>query len=376
MSFISSLRAAARLAPMLALPFLAASCDDKDDVCSDQLSVTIDSMVDASADLSAEATMISNTLLQACDGLITDFGGTPPAHTGTLDAQVMASCQAASTAISTARGQAQLTIEYRAPRCYVNAQAQVACEAECDVDATCTEGSVEARCEPGEFSVECNGTCTAQAECVATVQQPTVQCNGTCEGVCEGTCNGSANNNGANGQCNGTCAGSCRGACSVTPGSASASCTGEFRCEGSCTGTATAPRCDVELTPPMCMVDAQCSAGCEAQASIDADCEPGYLDVTASGTVNDGAFNSQGFKDHLLLILSIRERIEFIVDAGAQLGVSFGGLATAVRNEAACAAIRLNAIADATASAAAAAASVNVSVSVSVSVTGSASGSL
>lgn len=374
MSFSTSFRRLARLAPMLALPFVSASCDEAGGgVCGDQLSANISVLIDASTDLSTEATSIQNSLLAACDDIITDLGGTPPSHsTGTLDDQVQASCTAAGNEITTSKSGATVVISYTAPICYVDAQAQLSCEASCDVDATCTEGSIETRCTPGQLSVECSGMCQASAYCVATVDAPVVNCNGTCDGVCMGTCSGGTN--AQTGECNGTCAGSCQGNCHIS-GSAAIDCGADVRCQGGCTGTATAPRCESELTPPMCDVDAQCQAGCEAQGSFSATCEPAQVNVVVTGGSEAAALQAT-LEANLPTILAIRDGLDRIVADGQALVSAVGNVATALSGVPACAAVRAQQLTAAAQAAASAAASVSVSVSVSVDVSASASGSL
>jgi len=370
MSFITSIRAAARLAPMLALPFVLVSCDDSGGgggVCGGQLSANIEAVVDASADLQSEAMMIETSLLAACDDIITDLGGVPPTHTGSLDSQVQASCNAAATSLNTATASATVTIAYSAPHCYIDAQAQFACEADCDVSGSCEPGSIETRCTPGELSVVCEGSCAANAYCVATVEQPVVQCNGTCEGNCTGTCSGGTKD--AAGNCSGTCTGSCEGDCHIS-GSAAIDCGANVRCQGSCTGTATLPRCETELTAPSCDYDAQCQAGCDASASVEATCTPAQVNVNVTGA--GAAALDATLEQNLPVIMAIRDSVPRIYADAQALGSAYASLATSVSAVPACAAVKLQEITAATTASASAAVSINVSVTASASVSTSA----
>lgn len=165
--------------------------------------------------------------------------------------------------------------------CQASLDATASCNAKCDLSGKCTPAQLEAKCEPGRLaggcSAECSGACTAKAGA-------TVTCNGACSSVCNGACAGTCATKDANGdcagRCDGTCNGTCSGRCDYQAG-ATASCDGT--CSGSCSVEFTEPYCEGKLTPPECMLDADCESSCRAQVQAEAVCTPPTVKFEVTG---------------------------------------------------------------------------------------------
>lgn len=356
----------------------------------------------------------------------------PAASGAPTDDEVKSACNLVKAGLSAEiEAGATVNVVFEPPVCTINAQASVDCSARCDVNAACTPGQLEVMCEGGELSVSCEGTCegelscevSASAECGATCEGScsggctgscegtamcegscegsctgTAMCEGKCEGTCEGDCSVALNQDGScdgdcmgtcegscsaavdcmgeckgtcsasldcQGSCDATCEGSCEGSCKVE---AEADCNGEVRCEGSCMGTATAPKCTGNVMPPSCTIDADCQAGCETQASLEAECTEPSVTVTVEASASadiDAVITA--LEDNLPLLLSITAKGELLGQAAADTVDAFGELVTSAGTIPAC-------VAEFGASVAASAqASVEASVSVSVSIEASAS---
>jgi hypothetical protein len=251
-----------------------------------------------------------------------------------------------------------LKINYAAPACEVSAKATVEATAKCDVEV-----------DPGMVSVECSGSCEADASvsascdaeatvtCVA--QAPSIACSGMCEGTCsadagvacEGTCNGGCtgecsvkNANGdCAGRCEGTCTGTCElkaaakcegqceGSCSYTPPDAKCDANASVRCEAKadakvqCNG-----RCDGEVTPPK--ASAECEASAKAEVNAKVECTPPSVEITWQWNANlDAAGQAEfkawvtGFKGRFAALLAATKRVEFVLNAGAGLSAAASG---------------------------------------------------
>lgn len=313
------------------------------------------------------------------------IAGMDAPNTTPTDEQVRTLCQAARTAIE-AEITGEVSITVVPPVCRVNAQAQLGCEAECQAEANleCDPGTIEARCEPGELSVQCEGTCEVGATCEGSATLE-VACEGECSGVCEGTCSGTCKGEcqgtcsamNADGSCNGecdgtcegtceaTCEGTCRGSCEITA-DAGIECSGEARCKGGCEGTATAPQCEATLEPPQCEGEASvdCTADCEASASLDAECTPAAIEIV--GDV-DATFAAT-LRAQLPVLITVAQRGEVAGTVVADLGADL----TAVADDALSCTLQVGGSVI-TAFTAAAQASVEATASVSVSFEASAS---
>ena len=323
--------------------------------------------VDALIKVSGE---MKGSVAVACAQIATDLGESdvPDVGDGTdvADDDVTTACNLASAAIDAAiTANGSVSIQVIGGKCEVNASAQLNCEASCQVDASCDGGSVEVRCEPGELSGECSAECTG--ECTVTSGSVTCEggCSGTCTGDCSGTCAATGTSGACEGSCEGTCEGECTGTCEVVP--ATATCSGS--CKGGCSVEITAPSCEAELTAPSCEVDAECSGGCDAQGSIDAECTPpqiiieGNADLKATLEANLPA---------IFLVFEVQG--ELVIDSAAYVAETAVGVLEAAIEVPACAASFGADLMAKFTGAAEASVSVNVSVSASASASGSAGG--
>ena len=343
--------------------------------------VAVNGLIELSADMKAE-------LAVACYEIANDLGATvqdPGDGSSVTDQQLQTLCNAASTAVDAAVT-AQVGVRIEGGQCRVNAQAQVSCEADCSLDASCQGGDISARCTPGELSVVCSGECQANATCQgsANVQANcegtcNATCTGTCSGTCKGTCSGTCSAQDAQGNCVGTCSGTCTGSCSARcegtcngdcklAADANIQCGANARCKGECSGTATAPECEVQLTEPSCEVDAECQAACKSSASIQARCEP--LKVTVTGDAELKAT----LEANLPKVVAVLRKGRLVVQAAGDIGTAAGGLVTEIKGSAQCAASAGTALLGRLEAVGSAFVSVDVSVKACASVSGSATG--
>ncbi|MEM9190757.1 MAG: hypothetical protein AAGF12_16345 [Myxococcota bacterium] len=352
----------------LALALTGCESDDGEASCGADLAAKVTSVETAAINLAATADRIEADVLAACTSILTDLGEeVPPQGTMTDDEQLRAVCTAAGTAIEAeVTAGATITIAAQPPVCRIDAQAQIQCEASCDVSGGCDPGSIEARCEPGELSVRCEGMCEVDAFCEADANV-SVMCEGVCQGRCDGMCMGSSN---AAGECDGTCMGMCEGTCRVTA-DGGVNCGANARCRGGCMGTATAPECRAELMPPMCDIDADCRAGCESQAEFNATCTPGRIAVDVDGGNN--AMLATTLENNLPALLAVTDGFSEFVSNSAELADASARVTAEVADIPLCLAQVGGRLAAAVEGAVTAAATVTVSVEVSVSVSGSAS---
>ncbi len=297
---------------------------------------TFRAFAQAAGDLAATSASIENDIQGACQALALDFGADPKDPgvqnvTGTN--AVTAWCHLAAVKIAAATAASgdlaaagTLTVTFSPPQCAVEANFQAKCEGSCQVDASCTEPDVTARCDPGQLSGECSASCTGTCEgsvsaaascegsCDASCQGSceaqggvSVSCTGTCSGNCSGTCDAAAGTNTNNtGHCDGTCKGKCDAKCEVAAsapavkceGKCTGKCTGSCKfaananlkcdasCKGGCSVAYTAPRCEAKLTPPKCQGDANCQANCNASASARAECTSPSAQIAFSGDIS------------------------------------------------------------------------------------------
>lgn len=261
---------------------------DTPGVCSADITASVHSLEDATAALIVSANDLKFEVATACAAIATDLGqtGVPAITAEVTDEEARTACQLAIDGIN-AELEAGVTIDVlvQGGYCEVNAEAQFSCEAECTVEGECDPGSIETRCDPGYLSVECDGECTAGAYCQGSVDVE-ANCVGSCEGACNGTCDASPIE-GA--ECVGTCDGTCTGECHLDA-DVNVECGAEVRCRGGCTVEGQAPRCETEIEPPECDIEADCQAGCDGQASFEAECYPPEVLIIASGGVDPEAF--------------------------------------------------------------------------------------
>jgi hypothetical protein len=413
---------------------LAEGCSEFNGGASAVASLSIDAntkaFVSASADLVAVGKAMEAAVLKACIAIDVDLGVTDtwtakaPTDGSNPDAELTEACNQASAkiqAILAAGEQAQAfcSLSVSGGQCTVDASVQATCEGQCTGSAMCQPGDVTVRCDPGQLSGQCDANCSAsavcegsasvaancqgsceadcQGECDATPgTAPKVDCQGTCSGKCYGTCNGTATGAGGMANCSGTCAGQCDANCTYQPGmtpkvhcagTCTGKCTGSCKlaanamvncgamvnCKGGCSVAYKAPKCEGELKPPSCNVDANCEASCQSHAEATASCTPPQvaLDCTATATGDIPKLVATLQANLPAIVLAVESQGQLAIKASGHV-VSSG---TAVVANITSAGGKALACAQAAVSgAASASASVNVSVMASASVSGSAGG--
>jgi hypothetical protein len=398
----------------------ASGCDEFQAGGQAVATLEIDAKVKAFAQATAELRDLGNGIKAdvklACINIAKDLGETDrwsgdDADDALSNSGKTGACDVAASkidAIMTASIQAGATfgLEQSGGQCTVAADAQASCETACKTDVTCTEPTVEVRCPPVELSVQCDTECKAEAVCQGHVDLE-ANCTGKCEAECAGTCSGELRGKtegGCMGMCFGkcdgvatpsggmaACTGTCEGRCTqphpaaMCHGKCSSSCKGKCKgeckldamanvncgasvsCKGGCTGTATQPKCETELTPPVCTGDTSCQTSCSAQASAKATCTPLTVtlvfDVEAIGDLVKLKATIENNLPAILLVaktkgpLAVRalEKVAATGRAVVNASGSLGGKAIACAGTAAEASIR-------------ASASMSVSVSASASV--------
>lgn len=360
----------------------AAGCSGTDSLSDCDLQAKLDAIGTASGDLVTVAGSMRGKLAVACAAIAGDTAPATP-----TDDDVTELCNAASLEIE-ANLTASATVTFVPGKCEIAAQAQLNCEANCQVDASCEGGDIKARCTEGQLSVECKGECTGELSCEASGSASVKcegACNGTCSGTCEGTCNGTCEGTcsamDAEGNCVGTCTGTCEGTCSASctgtcKGSceydamAEVTCDGSARCKGSCSVEGTAPKCEAELVEPTCDVDADCQAGCSGQAKIKAECTPPTVVIAG---VADADFAAT-LTAHLPVVVEVGEQGKLVVTATTDLLEATGNLVGEIPTYPTCVAKFTGRLKTQIEGAVEASASVSVSVMASASVSGSASG--
>ena len=207
------------------------------------------------------------------------------------------------------------------------------------------------------------GICEGKCDGIKTPREGIAQCMGTCEGRCtqphpKAMCHG---------KCSSKCEGKCRGECKIDA-NASVKCSAGVSCKGGCTGTVSQPKCETELTPPVCTGDTSCQSSCSAHASAKVTCTPQTLtlvfNLDASGDLAKLKTTIEANLPTILLTFKTKGQLaqralqkvaatgQAVVDASGKLG----GKALACAGTAAQASIK-----------ASAAMSVSVSASASVS---------
>jgi hypothetical protein len=350
---------------LLAAWLLSVGCGDSP-ACDAELAVRIEAVVQGGNRLTENARVMRLEVLAACRSIATDLEETvPPQGTEESDDDYLeAVCGLAATAIDAevAAG-AVITISYQRPWCWVDAEAQLACEASCDVSGMCNPGTVEARCAPADLSVYCEGICEAGAYCEAG--DGFARCEGVCDGWCEGDCAGSTN---AAGQCIGTCSGVCFGSCLIEA-EGGVVCDDGATCRGGCTGTYQAPYCHAALTPSPCDVDADCQAGCAAQGNFNVRCFHGRVGVHVEGSSS----GRLGFtlREHLLMLIPAAFGMADFFDGIEAFGETAARVSSAVSESATCHAAEGDRIAATVEAAPRARATVDAAIAASAAVTAS-----
>jgi hypothetical protein len=304
------LETVAGAAGLLAAGLLAVGCGDSP-ACDAELAVRLEAVVQGGDRLTDNARVMRLEVLSACRSIAEDLEEMVPPQGAeeSNDDYLMEVCGLAAMAIDAeVSAGAVITISYQRPWCWVDAQAQLACEASCDVSGMCDPGTVEARCEPADLSVYCEGICEAGAYCEAQVGS--APCDGVCDGQCWGDCEGFTN---AAGQCVGTCSGMCFGSCLIEA-EGGVVCDYGATCRGGCTGAYQAPDCHSDLMPSPCDIDADCQAGCAAQGNFNVRCFQGYVGIHVEGSSS------------ARLALTLREHLLVLIPAAFGMADFFGGI--------------------------------------------------
>lgn len=321
----------------------------EDKVCAPDLAAKAQALEGAVEALQTVSAQMKAKLAVACAGIAKDLGQkTPDVGDGTNvpDDTMKAVCDIASTAIKdkiAASGHVVPIIE--GGRCQVDAKAQFDCEAKCDVDGKCMPPTIEARCDPGDLSGECDGTCTASATCegsatVAANCQGSCDatCKGTCAGNCVGTCDGNPSTTSCAGTCDGRCDAGCKGTCTGNcklDANAMVMCGAMATCRGGCSVAYKAPKCEGTLKPPSCNIDAECEAGCSGQGTLTATCTPPTVSILAGA---DAALAAT-LEANLPAILDVAAQGALVAKAAADVSTAAQKVVTEVANSAGCAVI-------------------------------------
>jgi hypothetical protein len=290
---------------------VASGCDEFQQggpaVASVNMDANVKAFVQASADLKSVAARIKLDVKTACIDICNRLGvqDTWSQH-GDDDASISndqgtGACDKAAIEIDTIMKESKATAHFALmvtePKCTVDTDLQASCEATCRADAVCKPGQIDVvtRCDPAQLSVQCSGMCNADAICEGTAEAA-AQCQGTCDATCQGMCTGTCtseigaiteNDVNCKGKCKGSCAGSCDGDCHLTVTGGMA-CGATATCRGGCSGTMSAPKCETELhqLPAECHVDANCEAGCSAQARSNMHCSQPKVVLAADVNVS------------------------------------------------------------------------------------------
>jgi hypothetical protein len=321
----------ALIAPALVGGLFAAGCSDAKgqglpgaDICG-PCGVIAEGDVGISGDARLDGFFKAlGTMQTATASIQADFDANIRSLSATFDVPVAGDVNAAAVAALIAKikldiaanARGGIKVNYQPPKCQANVNVAVQAQAKCEVKAGC-----EAKVDPGELSVACEGTCSG--ECSGTcsgdfsceVDAPSITCTGKCEGACtldvaaecKGTCRGDCAGTCAaedgqgncagkcDGMCKGTCeldvaaecSGKCSGKCLANPGSAS--CTADATCRGSCSAECKGS-CEGNFRPPSvsanCEAEADCQASASAEANASLECTPPQLKVDYAFAAN------------------------------------------------------------------------------------------
>jgi hypothetical protein len=248
----------------------------------------------ASVDLKGIITQLEKDVFQACASVATDLGAAD-SWSGLEGSRAISSsagtgaCDQAAAKIEqvlASAGTIELAIAVSRAQCKTSFEEQKQCDQQCSTTESCDPGTVETRCEPGALSVVCQGSCSAQATCVGTPEQP-ANCMGKCQSECVGQCQGSCidakgkkseNNPNCVGKCASSCNGTCRGLCKIEKADG-LECGANVSCTGGCTASYSDPVCTTEFKPPECSLDTDCHDVCSSRVIAHAVCEPTRVQV-------------------------------------------------------------------------------------------------
>lgn len=340
-------------------------------VCSANIVAEVESLTTAADSLMAAADGLKLDVATACYNIATDLGQTdlPAVSAEMTDEDIETICTAALTAIN-AELDAGLTVDVlvQGGYCEIDAEAQLSCEAECQIEGECDPGSIETRCDPGYLSVMCDGECQANAWCEGSVEVE-ANCTGECAGMCKGQCD-AADTPEEGLECAGLCEGTCTGECHIAA-DANIDCGAEVRCRGGCSVEGRLPVCRTTIEEPYCDVDADCNAGCQGQASFEATCHEPEVFVVVTGGINPEAFTATIEENLPALIEAFKLYSPIIVEQATATAEAAARVANAAGETTLCNVLVAGDTALALAGAATASATISVSVSVSVDVSAS-----
>jgi hypothetical protein len=245
------------------------------------LSGKFSAFAQAASDLSGVASGALSDITVACRNIATDLGASADDPSLSADGKkktgtdaMNAWCALAKAQISARFGAsgtlaASVSVVYDPPQCTASFEAKASCQGHCDASATCDLKATPPKCTGGQLSVECSGSCTAEAGA-------TLHCTGSCSGNCQGSCTASG---GVAVDCTGQCDGTCSAGADTTaqPG---------IQADGSCKGDIAAPTCEGGKLEGGCTASADCEASCNASAQAKADCTPPAVRVTATANAS------------------------------------------------------------------------------------------
>jgi hypothetical protein len=296
---------------------------------------SVNTLLESAATFNVAVTSIDNDVRTACNDISTSLGGESSTDTETA-------CMNADTEIRRVlmeNADASLVVEVIPAVCRTDIDAYADCVAECD--ASFDVMATPVTCMGGEIIGGCTGMCTgsctvdASATCEATCRgMCSAEIEGTCSGTCMGECDGTCSAMDGSGMCMGVCNGTCMGMCDARiEGTCSGTCMGECTAmvTGSCTGECTG-MCDVMFTAPRCEggdvqveADAECTASCEADVSVQIDCTEPSVAITFTGSpsaMEDLEALVGALERNLPRILRAAKEAEVAVDAAVTFSSS------------------------------------------------------
>jgi hypothetical protein len=240
----------------------------------------LDGTLQAAADLKAQSDELAKETFDACAGIVSELGGTPPTSTVTPNPTlVQSACTQAQTELRNAGGGSigsAWSVLVTPGKCGVSLDQQATCEGACSQSQCSSLPSPDLRCD--SLGGTCEGACSG--ECAGSRDTP-VDCNGSCDGICHGTCQGScilSDGTSGDANCGGWCTGNCIGSCAGTCAPSSDSCQGTCWLSGAeCTGRLTDLFCEGPLSLEDCLGD--CGKLCAARAALDQTCQAPNAEV-------------------------------------------------------------------------------------------------
>ncbi|MFZ5890085.1 MAG: hypothetical protein ACOY0T_03375 [Myxococcota bacterium] len=275
----------------------------------------------AAAELKVQSDELARETYEACAGIITDLGGTPPSTTQPpLPATVTNTCNAAQAALMAAGGNSigsAWSVLVTPGKCAVSIDEQATCESACPQTGCAGAPTPDLRC--ASLGGTCEGSCSGQ--CSGSRDAP-VSCNGSCDGVCMGTCQGSCvlpDGTQGNANCAGWCTGTCNGTCAGSCAQESATCEGACWIEGGdCIGRLTNLLCDGPLTNEPCY--GNCGTLCAAHTSLHQICQSPLAEVYGDAP----QLVRMALDSHYWKLLDVLHRSTGLTSAGPLINQLYG----------------------------------------------------